>query len=170
MAADPISLARIEWKDIREVWKHEAAGFTPWLLQNAEELGLALGLEIELEKAEHPVGGLSLDLIGRDLTHDALLIVENQIEQSDHSHLGQLLTYTAGTEAQTIAWIAKSFREEHRVALDWLNQHTGEEIRLSGVVVKALSIDGSRPAPLFELVAKPNDWSSGDRFAIHSRA
>lgn len=158
MSSDGIELGQIEWLDIREVWKHEAAGFTPWLLQNTGELAAALGIELELEQTEHAVGSFSLDLIGRDLAHDCRLIVENQIEQSDHGHLGQVLTYTAGTDAKTIVWIARSFREEHRVALDWLNANTGEDTRFFGVVVKALSVDKSRPAPFFELVAKPNDW------------
>ncbi len=81
---------------------------------------------MELERAEHSVGSFSLDLIGRDLTNGTPLIVENQIEASDHGHLGQLLTYAAGTDAGTIVWVTKEFRDEHRVALDWFNEHTGE--------------------------------------------
>jgi len=158
MNAPRPALGRIEWLDIRAVWPHETADFTPWLLGNVEALAEALGLELELEQAEHSVGGFSLDLIGRDLTHGARLIVENQIEQSDHGHLGQLLTYAAGTDAETIAWVARSFRDEHRVALDWLNEQTGEGIRFFGIVVRALKIDDSRPAPHFEVVVKPNDW------------
>lgn len=159
----PEELGRVEWLDVRGVWPNEATSFTPWLLINAELLGETLGIEVQLEEAEHSVGGFSLDLIGRDLTHEARLIVENQIEQSDHSHLGQLLTYTAGTDAATIVWIARSFREEHRVALDWLNEHTGEDIRFFGVAVKALRVGESTPAPFFELVAKPNTWQKSVR-------
>jgi len=152
-------IGRIEWLDLRAVWKDEAADFTPWLLQNVDVLRDALGgLDLELERAEHPVGTFSLDLIGKDLTHGTTLIVENQIEGSDHGHFGQLLTYTAGTDAGTIVWIAKNFREEHRGALDWLNEHTGEGIRFFGVVAKALRIGVSPPAPFLEVVVKPNDW------------
>lgn len=165
MAADELVLGRIEWLDIREVWKHEASGFTPWLLDNADEIATAIGIELKLEQAEHSVGSFSLDLIGRDHTHDCRLIVENQIEQSDHGHLGQLLTYTGGTDAGTIVWIARSFREEHRVALDWLNANTGEEIRFFAIVVKALRVGGSIPAPFFEVVAKPNDWQKAVKAA-----
>ena len=114
----PEGLGNVEWLDIRAVWPNEATSFTPWLLDNADILGDTLGLEIQLEEAEHSVGNFSLDLIGRDLTHEARLIVENQVEQSDHGHLGQLLTYTAGTDAATIVWVARGFRDEHRVALD----------------------------------------------------
>jgi hypothetical protein len=165
MTVDEPVLGRIEWLDIREVWKHEASGFTPWLLANETELATALGIELELEEAEHSVGSFALDLIGRDLKHDCRLIVENQIEQSDHGHLGQLLTYTAGTDAKTIVWIARSFREEHRVALDWMNTNTGEDTRFFGVVVKALSVDKSRPAPFFDVIAKPNDWQKAVKAA-----
>lgn len=87
MSVDGIELGKIDWLDIREVWKHEASDFTPWLLENTHELAAALGIELELEQAEHAVGSFSLDLIGRDLAHDCRLIVENQIEQSDHGHL-----------------------------------------------------------------------------------
>lgn len=163
-------LGRIHWvEDIREVWKHEASGFTPWLLANGDDLASALGLEIELEQTERSVGSFSLDLIGRDLTHDCRLIVENQIEPSDHGHLGQLLTYTAGTDAPTIVWIARSFRDEHRNALDWLNANTGEETRFFGVVVKALRVDRSLPAPFFEVVSKPNDWQKAVKAATSAQ-
>lgn len=152
-------IGRIEWLDIREVWKNEAADFTPWLLANVDVLRDALGgLDLELERAEHPVGAFSLDLIGTDLTNGVPLIVENQIEASDHGHLGQLLTYAAGTDAGTVIWVTKGFRDEHRVALDWLNEHTGEGIRFFGVVIRAVRIGDSPPAPLLELAVQPNDW------------
>lgn len=129
------------------------------LLKNVDVLRDALGgLDLELERAEHPVGAFSLDLIGRDLTHGVPLIVENQIESSDHGHLGQLLTYTAGTDAGTIVWVTKGFRDEHRVALDWLNEHTGEGIRFFGLVVRAVRIGDSPPAPMLDVVVQPNDW------------
>lgn len=160
------SIARIEWLDLRAVWRNESADFTPWLLANVDVLRDALGgLDLELERAEHPVGAFSLDLIGTDLTHGTTLIVENQIEVSDHGHLGQLLTYTAGTDAGTIVWVAKGFRDEHRVALDWLNEHTGEGTRFFGVAVRALRVADSPPAPFLELVVQPNDWQKSVRRA-----
>lgn len=139
--------------------------FTPWLLQNVDVLRDLLGLDLELEHAEQPIGTFSLDLIGSDLTHGCRLVVENQIESSDHGHLGQLLTYAAGSDAGTIIWIAKSFREEHRVALEWLNEHSDEETRFFGVVVRALRVPGSLPAPLLEVVARPSDWQKSVRRA-----
>jgi hypothetical protein len=140
------------------VWANEARDFTPWLLANGERLGQALGIELELHAAEHPVGGYSLDLVGRDLTNDAVLMVENQLESTDHTHLGQVLTYAAGTGASTIVWIATAFRDEHRQAVDWLNEQTGEDVHFFGVVMSLVRIGDSAPAPLFEVVAKPNDW------------
>lgn len=152
----------------REVWPSEARDFTTWLLGSGDRLAEALGIELELTGREHPVGAYSLDLIGKDLTHDAVLMVENQLEGTDHVHLGQLLTYAAGTGAQTIVWIATSFREEHRQALDWMNQQTGQDTRFFGVQLRVVRIGTSLPAPLFEVVAQPNDWQKQVRAAASS--
>lgn len=155
--SDP--LGRLQQVDVRTVWKHEAHDFTRWMLSAADVLGEALGMELELTQAEHRVGGFSLDLIGNDLSTGNVVIVENQLEQTDHGHLGQILTYAGGTDPSTIVWCAPSFRDEHRAALDWLNENTGEGIRFFGVEISAVRIDDSRPAPLFKVVAKPNDWT-----------
>jgi Domain of unknown function (DUF4268) len=119
-------------------------------------------------RPEHPVGGFSLDLVGRDLTNDTVLIVENQLEGTNHDHLGKLLTYAAGTAASTIVWIATAFREEHRQALDWLNENTGEDVRFFGIVMQVVEIHGSLRAPLLKLVVEPNDWQKHVRAATHS--
>lgn len=151
-------LGRLTALDPRDVWPHEAHDFTPWLLANADALEAALGISVELSGAEHPVGGFSLDLLGWDLTNNCVLIVENQLTVTDHGHLGQLLTYAAGTDARTIVWMATSFREEHRQALDFLNEIGGEDIRFFGVEIGVVRIGTSEPAPLFRLRAQPNDW------------
>jgi Domain of unknown function (DUF4268) len=153
-----VSLGRLEQVDPRSVWRHEALNFTPWLLENADRLGEALGVELELTRAEHPVGGYSLDLIGRDMTNGTVVIVENQLADSDHSHLGQLLTYAAGTSASTIVWLTTSFRDEHRQAMTWLNEHTDEDTHFFGVELQVVRIGESERAPLFRVVAEPNDW------------
>lgn len=163
-----MDLGRLKPVAVRQVWPHEAADFTPWLLTNDDVLAEALGIEVQLTAAEHRVGGFGLDLLGHDLTHDAVLIVENQLEGTDHSHLGQLLTYAAGTDAATIVWIATQFRDEHRQALDWLNQHTGEDVRFFGVELTAVRIGGSAAAPLLRLVAEPNDWQKTTKAAARS--
>ena len=151
-------LGRIEKADLREAWPHEAADFTPWLAHHVSELGAALGLELELESEEAPVGQFSLDLLARDTGTNRAVIIENQLEQTDHDHLGKLLTYAGGYGADVIVWIAKEFRDEHRQALDWLNQRTDEDTEFFGVVVEVWKIDGSRPAPHFNIVAAPNEW------------
>ena len=151
-------LGRIEKADLREAWPHEAADFTPWLADHVSELGTALGLELELESEEAPVGKFSLDLLARDTGTNRTVIIENQLEPTDHDHLGKLLTYAGGYDANVIVWVAKDFRDEHRQALDWLNQHTDEDTEFFGVVVEVWKIDGSRPAPHFNMVAAPNEW------------
>lgn len=151
-------LGRLTVVPPRQVWPHEARDFTPWLLQNVDVLGNLLGMELELEVAEHPVGDFSLDLIGRDLSDDSVVIVENQLEASDHSHLGQILTYAAGTDPRTIVWVTTRFRPEHRAALDWLNEHTDPGTRFFGVEIEVVKIGDSAPAPNFALAAQPNDW------------
>lgn len=156
MTAD---LSRLRQIPVRDVWKYEDRDFTSWLLANADVLADVLGMELELTQAEHQVGGFRLDLIGLTPGSQGVVIVENQLEQTDHSHLGQILTYAGGTNPSTIVWCAPSFRDEHRAALDWLNEHTDEDTRFFGVEVSAVQIDSSRPAPLFRLVAQPNDWT-----------
>jgi hypothetical protein len=163
-------LGRLEWVDPRAVWLHEAADFTPWLLANCDRLADALGIELELDATEHPVGGYSLDLIGRDLNNATVLIVENQLATTDHSHLGQVLTYAAGTGASTIVWIATAFREEHRQALDWLNEHTDEDTRFFGVESSKTSCRSSsaparssrdaNPGARLSIVRRKNTWFS----------
>lgn len=147
--------------DVRAVWPLEASSFTPWLLANADALGDALGMDLELETAEHKVGGFSLDLVGRDSEGGEVVIVENQFGPTDHRHLGQLLTYAGGTEPSTVVWIAESFRDEHRAALDWLNQRTDSATRFFGVQLAAVTLHGAPDnlvAPLLDVVVKPNDW------------
>lgn len=155
--AEP-DLGRLESVELRDVWLHEALDFTPWMLANADALSEALDMDLELDSAEHAVGGFSLDLIGRDRRSNELVIIENQLEMTDHSHLGQLLTYAGGTDPTNIVWIAARFRQEHRAALEWLNQRTDTTTRFFGVEVTAVRIDSSRPAPLFHVIATPNDW------------
>ena len=152
-------LSRIISVPVREVWAHEAHHFTQWLLLNSDVLSDVLGMDLELTAAEHRVGGFALDLLGTDLQTGDTVIIENQLAPTDHGHLGQLLTYAGGTDPSTIVWCAPSFRDEHRAALDWLNEHTEEGIRFFGVEVAAIRIADSPPAPLLRLVAQPNDWT-----------
>lgn len=161
-------LGRVQFLPVRGVWDNEATSFTPWLLENEDILGELLGIELTLSQNEHKVGDFSLDLFGRNLTADTPLIVENQLAKTDHSHLGQLLTYAGGLQPGTVVWVATEFRDEHRAALDWLNEVTDENTHFFGVVVKAIRIGQSAPAPWLELVVKPNTWSELTRRATHS--
>ncbi len=151
-------LGTIERVDIREIWPNEAADFTPWLAENLATLGKALGLDLELQTQEAPVGGFSLDILARDVRSGRPVVIENQLGQTDHTHLGQLLTYAAGFDANVIVWIAKEFRDEHRQALDLLNHRTGEESEFFGVEVELWKIAESPPAVNFNLVSTPNEW------------
>lgn len=165
-----LALGRLTSVKPREVWRHEALDFTPWLLKNADVLSDLLGMDLVLEAAEHPVGGFSLDLIGRDETNGTVVIVENQLEESDHTHLGQILTYAAGTNPTTIVWVNTGFRPEHRAAIDWLNERTSEDTRFFGVEIEVVRIGDSDPAPAFRLVAQPNDWEKQVKAAATSGA
>jgi hypothetical protein len=144
--------------DLRSVWQHEAHDFTPWLRDNIELLAEAVGLELDLVETESPVGDYAVDLYAKDLNTGRWVIIENQLEQTDHSHLGQLMAYSAGKEAGVIIWISPQFRDEHRQALDWLNEITDETASFFGIELELLQVDDSLPAPHFKLVAQPNEW------------
>jgi hypothetical protein len=139
----------------------EAADFTPWLAQaeNLAILGETLGIDLELEAQEKSVGPFRADILCKDIGTDTWVLVENQLERTDHSHLGQLLTYASGLEAVTIVWIAAKFTEEHRSTLDWLNKITDETFRFFGLEVELWRIGDSPAAPKFNMTSKPNDWS-----------
>jgi hypothetical protein len=148
--------------DLRKVWTDEARDFTPWLAkdENLALLGEVIGMDLELEAQEKNVGPFRADILckNRGETDDWVLI-ENQLEKTDHIHLGQLLTYGAGLEAVTIVWIAEHFMDEHRATLDWLNEITDERFNFFGLEIELWQIGESPFAPRFNIVSKPNDWS-----------
>jgi len=149
--------------DLREVWKTEAQNFTPWLAkeENLALLGNTIGLDLELEAVEKDVGPFRADILCKETAMDAWVLVENQVERTDHTHLGQLLTYAAGLNAVSIVWIAKQFTDEHRAALDWLNEITGDEVNFFGLEIELWRIGESPIAPKFNVVSKPNEWTKG---------
>jgi hypothetical protein len=159
-----LSLSKLERVPLREAWKHEAGDFTPWLAQekNLDALAEALGLsELELVATEHWVGDFKLDILCTD--GDRQVIVENQLAETDHRHLGQILAYAAGVGARTVIWVAESFRPEHASALQFLNDNTTEELSFFGVQIELWRIGNSPLAPKFEVVVKPNNWAKAGR-------
>jgi hypothetical protein len=154
-------LGRLERVDLRTAWQSEAIDFTPWLAQadNLAILSDTIGRELELEAQERNVGPFRADILCKDVENGQWVLVENQLERTDHGHLGQLLTYAAGLQAVTIVWVAARFTEEHRATLDWLNEITDERFEFFGLEVELWRIGDSAPAPKFNIVSKPNDWS-----------
>jgi hypothetical protein len=156
-----IDLGKLEHVDPRSVWDSEAGSFTPWLADQLPLLGTALGLDLELVQVERAVGDFACDIEARETGTNRPVIIENQLEATDHRHLGQLLTYAGGLDAAVIVWISPEIREEHRQALDWLNRHTDDQIDFFGVMLELVRIDESKPAAQFRPVAFPNAWSKG---------
>ncbi|MBN1663093.1 MAG: DUF4268 domain-containing protein [Deltaproteobacteria bacterium] len=155
------SLGRLTKVELREAWTSESSDFTPWLAQeeNLKLLGETIGIELELEAQEKDVGPFRADILCKDTATDNWVLIENQLARTDHSHLGQLLTYAAGLNAVTIAWIAERFTAEHRATLDWLNERTDEKINLFGLEIELWRIADSPIAPKFNIISQPNDWS-----------
>jgi len=153
----------IQKVDPRSIWNHEAHDFTPWLANNLHRLAEAIGIELELVDREADVGGFSLDLLAKDLGRNVNVIVENQLGATDHDHLGKLITYASGYDAGVVLWISTSIREEHRQALDWLNQRTDANTDFFGVVVEVIRIDESKPALQFRVAVSPNEWQKSKK-------
>jgi len=144
--------------ELRDAWNHEAHSFTPWLAANLDALADKIGIPLELEGQEVPVETFAADILARNPLDDSLVLIENQLEGTDHTHLGQIMTYLAGLDAHTVVWVAKDFREPHLSALKWLNDHTVEPFAFFAVKVKAVRIGDSPIAPVFEVMVRPNHW------------
>ena len=147
--------------DLRIVWADEARDFTPWLSkeENLEILGNEVGLDIELVEREAKTGSFSTDILAKDTYSEDYIVIENQLEQTDHDHLGKIITYASGHDANTIIWIVKSVKEEHRQAVDWLNEHTDMDINIFLIKIELWKIGDSDIAPKFNIISSPNNWT-----------
>lgn len=157
-------LSKLERVPLREAWKNEASDFTPWLAEadNLDALAQAIGVsELELASTEQWVGDFKLDILCTD--GDQQVIIENQLAETDHKHLGQILAYAAGVGARKVIWVAESFRPEHAAALRFLNENTNQDLSFFGVQIELWRIGESPLAPKFEVVVKPDDWARTGR-------
>lgn len=154
-----VNLGRLQKVNVRNIWSHEALEFTPWLAieENIVELGKALGLELEVEGTEVAVGPYSADILAKDAGSNDYVVIENQLDKTDHDHLGKAITYASVLDASAVVWIATDFTEEHKKALDWLNDHMSSEISFYGVSLELWSIDDSKPAVRFNVVSQPTE-------------
>lgn len=154
-------LGRLEQVDVRTIWTSEASDFTPWLAmqENLDVLGETIGLNLETKSVEEPVGTLRADIVCIERNSDSIVLIENQLDRTNHSHLGQLLTYSAGLQAVTVIWLATEIKDEHRAALDWLNAITPDSFSFFGLEIELWQIGTSPVAPRFSIVSKPNEWS-----------
>jgi len=154
-------LAKLNKVDLREVWGHEAIDFTNWLAQqeNLDLLSKEIGIDIKLIQTEAKIGSFSVDILAEEETSGQKIIIENQLEETNHDHLGKIITYASGYEANIIIWIVKDVREEHQKAIEWLNEHTDENINFFLIKIELWQIDNSNPAPKFEIIVQPNEWA-----------
>lgn len=149
------SIQKIKRVPLREIWSKEDKDFTKWLEENIDYLNEVLGFDISIEAREERVGPFKVDLYGEDIMGNKV-IIENQLEKTDHTHLGQIITYLTNLEANTAIWITKEPTEEHANAIDWLNETTPDDISFYLVKLEAIKIgDGSPAAPLFTIIKKP---------------
>ena len=151
--------------DLRRVWRHEAQDFTPWLAENLQRLSVAVGMALELIETEKAVENFAADILARDVRGGSLVLIENQLEKTDHAHLGQVLTYLAGLDAKAVIWISPFFQEPHLSAIRWLNDQTSDEFAFFAVRLKAVRIGDSPIAPVFEVLARPSEWERDMRRA-----
>lgn len=168
-----IKLSTITPVELRDCWQSESSDFTPWLAQeeNMKLLAEAINIdELEVIAQEEYVGPYRADILCKEPGTEKFVLIENQLEKTDHTHLGQIMTYAAGLDAVTIIWIAQRFTEEHRAAIDWLNNITDKEFNFYGIEIKLIKIDDSCAAPVFNVIAKPNDSSKSARSASSQKS
>lgn len=155
------NLDKLKKVELRDVWPHEALGFTRWLSEesNLAILSSVVGIELELIETESSAGSFNVDIYAQEAGTGRKVIIENQLEDTNHDHLGKIITYAAGKGAQVVIWIVRHARDEHRQAIEWLNAHTDDEAAFLLVEIEVWSIGDSLPAPRFNVVEQPNEWA-----------
>jgi len=155
------NLGKIKKVELRKAWNHEASDFTNWLAEeeNLRLLSDEIGVDIKLIQTEATVGRFNVDILAEEENTGNKIVIENQLEATNHDHLGKIITYASGFDANMVIWVVKEAREEHRQAIDWLNEHTDEDLAFFLVQVELWQIGDSPFAPKFEIVSKPNDWA-----------
>jgi hypothetical protein len=155
-------LGKLNKVELREAWNHEALDFTKWLAQeqNLALLSEELGIDnIKVIQTEANAGDFKIDILAEEEQTNEKIIIENQLEKTNHDHLGKIITYASSQDARYIIWIAKDIREEHKQAISWLNEHTDEDIGFFAVQIELWKIGDSQPAPKFNIISKPNEWA-----------
>jgi len=164
------NLGKIIKVELRKAWNHEASDFTNWLAEeeNLSLLSDAVGIDIKLIQTEASVGKFNVDILAEEENTGKKIVIENQLEATNHDHLGKIITYASGYEASIVIWVVKEAREEHRQAIDWLNEHTEEDLAFFLIQVELWQIGDSPFAPKFEIISKPNDWAKTVRQSVGS--
>lgn len=152
-----MELGTIHSLSLKELWAGEATNFTPWLAENLELLSNKLGMDLELERTEASAGDFYADIIAKNLSTNQYVLIENQYGQTDHKHLGQLITYASVLDAADVVWIAEKIRPEHKSAIDFLNQNLKQSLRIYAIEASAIRIDESKPAFILNVISKPNE-------------
>lgn len=156
-----MALSKLKKVDLREAWKHEATDFTNWLAQdeNLQILSDEIAIDISLVQAEASAGRFTVDILAEEENTGRRIVIENQLEITNHDHLGKIITYASGFDAEIIIWIVKDVRDEHKQAVDWLNEHTDDKINIFAIRMELWQIGDSPYAPKFQIISKPNDWA-----------
>lgn len=164
-----MELGKLKEVDIRDVWKHEQYDFSAWLAkeENIQELGSVLNLNLSDVETEKFVGSYRCDIICKDEYTGKSVLIENQLEPTNHDHLGKIITYASGLDAAIVIWIVASAKEEHASAIEWLNRHTDDDLSFFLVEVHAYKIADSLPAPQFKIIEQPNDFAKTMKAIAH---
>lgn len=156
---EPQELRSVEYLSLDSVWDHEEHDFTPWIVEHIDQLGRTIGIELDEVSREDAVGGYSADITGTEINTDGKVVIENQFGTTNHDHLGKLLTYAAGTDAEFVIWLAEEFRDEHRSVLEWLNTSAPRSAKFFAVQPRVMRVVGVDQLGFdFTVVVEPNDW------------